>query len=55
MHIGADGIKAFAAEYPDIDPADLVVASGMSCDEVSPSLSHDAVNADKISKVPIRY
>ena len=29
----ADAIKDYAKLHPEVDPADLVVASGMSCDE----------------------
>ena len=32
--VGADGIKQYQKLFPEVDPADLIVASGMSCDEV---------------------
>ena len=33
-YAGADGLQEYQNMFPDVDPSDLVVASGMSCDEV---------------------
>ncbi|MCJ1245915.1 hypothetical protein MMC30_003119 [Trapelia coarctata] len=47
----ADGIKEYIKAFPDVDPADLVVASGMSCDEFPFASTTQGGNLNKGTRI----